>query len=448
MSTALPETLSASFPASSQPNRTLFGHPIGLFVLFFTEMWERFSYYGMRALLMLYMVDSLHYDVHRAGNMYGLYTGLVFLTPIAGGLLADRVMGQRKAILLGGLLMTVGQFTLMAPSEFCFYVALGLLVLGNGFLKPNISVIVGQLYPRDDPRRDAAFSIFYMGINLGAFFSPLVCGTLGQRIGWHWGFGAAGVGMALGLVVYLFGQRYLGDHGQLVQRKEADPGAPAEKITAVEWKRMAVLLVLGIFGNVVFWAAFEQAGSSLAIFAEKSTRLHVDLLNWTVPSSWLQSANPMFIIALAPVFSWLWVRLARAKREPSTPMKFTAGLAMVGAGFAAMMVAGTLYDKSGPVSMGWLLIAYLLNTCGELCISPVGLSVVTKLAPARFGSMTMGLWFASMALANWFSGVFAGEYETMTKAEFFSIPMLMAGGAGAALLLLVRPLRRWMGGIH
>jgi POT family proton-dependent oligopeptide transporter len=460
----------------------LFGHPKGLFVLFFTEMWERFSYYGMRALLILYMIEALHYDMHHAAAVYGLYQGLVYLTPVFGGLIADRYMGQRRAILLGSLLMAAGHFAMCFRPVGVFYFALGLLILGNGFFKPNISVIVGKLYADDDPRRDGAFSIFYMGINIGAFLSPLICGALGQLVGWHYGFGAAGVGMVLGTLIYICGQRHLGEHGLLPAPRvvetedqklvravaalsgltsasgggpgatqpslDGGPGVPV-KLTRIEWQRLGVLLALGVFGNIVFWAAFEQAGSSMALFADKSTRLHLALFNFDVPSSWFQSINPLFIGLLAPLFSAMWIKLAKRQREPSTPLKFVLGMLLVSAGFGTMVVAGHAFDASGArVSMFWLVGAFFLNTCGELCLAPVGLSAVTKLAPARLASLMMGLWFGSMSIGNWLSGQLAGEYDVVSKAEFFSVPAYVALATGVLLLALCRPLQRYMHGVH
>ena len=426
-------------------------HPPGLYVLFFTEMWERFSYYGMRSLLMLYMLEARHFNVAHAGTIYGLYTGCVYLTPILGGLLADRHLGQRRAIAWGAVLMALGHFTLALPATAAFYPALVLLVVGNGLFKPNISVIVGQLYEVTDRRRDSAFSLFYMGINLGAFFSPLICGTLGQWVGWHYGFGAAGIGMLVGLGVYQWGQRHLGSHGLLPQARAARgaaPAAPVAPLTAMVWQRLGVLLVLALCGNVVFWAAFEQAGSSMTLFAEESTRL--DLLgdHGRVPSSWFLAANPFFIALLAPLFTKLWQHLATRHREPSTPLKFALGLTLVAAGFAVMVAAGRAYELHGRVSMVWLLAAYFLHTCGELCVSPVGLSAVTKLAPARFASLLMGFWFASMALANFLGGDLAGDYAQLDKGTFFAIPALTAALAALVLLCMARPLQRMMHGVQ
>jgi POT family proton-dependent oligopeptide transporter len=432
---------------TSDTPTTLWGHPKGLYVLFFTEMWERFSYYGMRALLMLYMIHGLHMSSRASANVYGWYTGLVYLTPILGGYLADTFLGQRKAIWIGGVLMAIGHFAMAFDSLWAFTVALGFLIVGNGFFKPNISVLVGQLYPQNDSRRDGAFTVFYMGINLGAFLSPLICGWLGQKLGWHYGFAAAGVGMLLGLAVYSWGQSYLGRAGlqplKKIQNNNTDQ-APV-RLSSKDWQKIGVIVLLGIFGNIIFWAAFEQAGSSLTLFAEESTRLHVSALKWDMPSSWFQSFNPLFIMLLAPLFSALWVGLAKRNKEPSTPLKFVMGMVLLAAGFGVMVAAGSYVDAGEKVHMGWLTCAYLLHTMGELCVSPVGLSMVTQLAPARLSSVMMGVWLASMALANFVSGLLAAEYSSMAKASFFSMPTTTALYAALALLALSPLLKKMMG---
>lgn len=418
-------------------------HPKGLYLLFSVEMWERFSYYGMRALLVLYMLKALNFSTEEAGRVYGWYTGLVYFTPIIGGYLADRYLGARSCVLIGGVLMAIGHFTMAFEALPFFYTALGLLIVGNGFFKPNISTIVGHLYKKDDPRRDAGFTIFYMGINLGAFFSPLICGTLGEKIGWHWGFGAAGVGMLAGLAMYLWGQhKYLAHHGlkpvrTLEERRENKP------LTQVEKQRIAVIFIMAFF-VIFFWAAFEQAGSSLTIFADQSTNRHISFLNWEFPTSYFQSVNPLLIFILAPLFSNLWIGLARKNRNPSTPMKFVLGLMLLTLGFILMVGAAASYLQSGAVSVLWLLGVYFFHTVGELCLSPVGLSMVSRLSPARFGSLLMGVWFLSSFAANFVGGIFAGNYDAMNPIHFFMIPAATAGGAALLLLLLVRPLTRWM----
>ena len=418
-------------------------HPKGLYLLFGVEMWERFSYYGMRALLVLYMLKALEFSTQDAGRIYGWYTGLVYLTPLLGGYLADRYLGQRACILIGGILMALGHFAMAFQTLPFFYSALGLLILGNGFFKPNISTIVGQLYEKDDPRRDGAFTIFYMGINLGAFFSPLVCGWLGEKIGWHYGFAAAGVGMVAGLIMYMWGQKkYLGDKG--LRPMQATAGAVANlPLTKVEKQRIAVIFILTAF-SVFFWASFEQAGSSLTIFADRSTDRVIPFINWEMPASFYQSVNPLLIFILAPFFSGLWVKLADRNSNPSGPMKFAIGLALLALGFVLMMAAAAVYVESGPVSAFWLIGVYFLHTLGELCLSPVGLSVVSRLAPVQFGSLLMGVWLTGSFVANFVGGIFAGEYDKMDPVTFFMVPTATAAGA-AVLLLLISPwVRRWM----
>jgi POT family proton-dependent oligopeptide transporter len=462
------------------------GHPRGLTTLFFTEMWERFSYYGMRAILILFMTASvteggLGWDARRAATTYGLYTAGVYFTAIPGGWIADRLLGLRRAVLVGGVLIALGHFSMALNLLPSFYAGLVLIVLGTGMLKPNISSIVGRLYAPDDARRDAGFSIFYMGINIGAFIAPIVCGYLGQRVAWHWGFGAAGVGMTLGLVQYVLGRKRLGDAGEIVTAPER-PGATWAKValtllaatavlyllwdykdlvivagtaaffvwlygqgeTAVEKKRTLALIVLFVF-STLFWAGFEQAGSSLNLFAERFTRKTI--FGWEFPASWLQSVNSIFLIALAPVFAWTWVHLGR--REPSSPAKFSLGLLFVGLGFLVVAIAARLSGPEGqPVSPLWLILLYLCHTIGELSLSPVGLSTVTKLAPARLVGSMMGVWFLSLSLGNFIGGRVAGLFETFPLPSLFGAVFLTTTASAVVLALLVRPIRRLMSGVH
>jgi POT family proton-dependent oligopeptide transporter len=479
------------------------GHPRGLSTLFFTELWERFSYYGMRALLILFMTaplagGGLAFDVRRAGAIYGLYTFSVYFTAIPGGWIADRLLGQRRAVLVGGILIALGHYSLFLMTLGgigLFYAGLVLIVLGTGLLKPNISSIVGQLYAPEDQRRDAGFSIFYMGINVGAWISPLVCGWLGQKIGWHWGFGAAAVGMTLGVVQYVLGGRRLGEAGHLTVRP-ANPGllwaivlgmlaATAGalfyffqyKLVLValvtagffgwlfqqardgkERKRVGALLVLFVF-STLFWSGFEQAGSSLNLFADRITRN--TFLGWNFPSSWFQSVNAMFIWMLAPVFAWIWMKLG--PREPSSPAKFAFGLLFVGLGFlvvalgartSAPVAAGlpvtaeTRLEPQHLVSPMWLIAVYLLHTIGELCLSPVGLSAVTKLAPERLVGSMMGVWFLSIALGNLIGGEVSRYFETFALPNLFGAVFLTTAGSALVLALLVKPIRRLMSGVH
>jgi len=490
--------------AAVAPTTGFFGHPRGLATLFFTEFWERFSYYGMRALLILYMTAAvdrggLGFSDSRSGAIYGLYTAFVYLLALPGGWIADQLLGQRRAVFLGGCIIALGHFSLAVESITFFYLGLVLIVIGTGLLKPNISTMVGELYPEGGARRDAGFSIFYMGINLGAFVAPLVCGPLGQRVNWHWGFAAAGFGMVIGLIQYVIQGKHLGNAGlrpnaagdPVARRKtfqiligalvltalaaalaasgairvsvEALAGATgvvivglallyltvqlvAGGLDATEKKRMLVIFVLFIF-SAIFWSGFEQAGSSLNLFAERLTDLNVFGRN--MPASVLQAVNPILIIALAPVFAWLWVRLARANREPSAPTKFSLGLILLGLGFGVMVWASILTSgQTRQVGPSWLILTYLFHTCGELCLSPVGLSTVTKLAPQRKVGQMMGIWFMSVSLGNLMAGLVAGRFESLPLPQIFGTVMAVTAGAGLVLALFIKPIRNMMSGVR
>jgi POT family proton-dependent oligopeptide transporter len=419
--------------------KDLFGHPRGLAVLFFTEMWERFSYYGMRALLVYYMIKHLMFTQAQASQIYGLYTGLVYLTPVFGGMLADRVIGQRRAVILGAILMAIGHF-LMA-SEALFFPALLFLILGNGAFKPNISAQVGNLYAAGDPRRDRAFSIFYVGINVGAFFSPLVCGTLGEVYGWHYGFSAAGVGMVAGLVVYLAGQKWLApdslaNHDRTGNRVVAPLSRPEKSRV---WGLIAVCLF-----SVAFWAAYEQQGNTIALWADAHTDRYV--FGWEFPASWFQSLNPAFIFLGTPFLVAFWARQARKHREPSTVAKMALGCFLVAAGFLVMIPAARIHSAEGtPVSTLWLVAFTALITLGELYLSPVGLSLVTKLSPARIVSMMMGVWFLSSFMGNYASGFLGHFWEKMPKDTFFLMIAMIAFAAGVGIVSILKPLKRAVG---
>ena len=430
------------------------GHPPGLSTLFFTEMWERFSYYGMRALLILYMTapvtaGGLGFDTPRAASIYGWYTFGVYAASIPGGWVADRLVGQYASVLLGGIIIALGHFSLAFHPLPLFFFGLFLIVCGTGLLKPNISTMVGSLYSPEDSRRDAGFSIFYMGINIGATVAPLVVGTLGQRFDWHVGFGAAGVGMTLGLVQYVLGRKRL---RPALDRLEAgaprlEPGNPPATrppFTPKEWKRIAAVGVFFVF-SVLFWGAYEQAGSSLNLFADRYTRLSA--FGVKLESSWFQSLPAVFVIVLAPVFAWLWVRLG--PREPSSPAKFALGLLLVSLSFLLLAPAAAIAQgQAVRVSPTWLFGVYLLQVMGELCLSPIGLSVVTKLAPARIVGSMMGVWFLSLAFGNKLGGWVAGFFTTVPLPQLFGTVFGVTAAAALVLVALVKPIRRLMGGIH
>ena len=474
---------------------SFFGHPRGLATLFFTEMWERFSYYGMRAILILFMTapaarGGLAFGVAQAGLIYGLYTSLVYLMSVPGGWIADRLLGQRKAVLWGGILIVLGQFSLVIPALPSFYAGLALLVLGTGLLKPNISTMVGQLYGREDHRRDAGFSIFYMGINMGALLAPLAVGYVGQRVNWNLGFLLAGVGMTAGLIQYWLGGKYLWSGLQPATgasapalRKACVVVAPivvvligAAAILPITLKAVAdtfgvvlIAVTIAVFGwlllskqwtseerrrllaaavlflaAALFFSAYEQAGSTLTLLADRSTDNR--LLGLPFPSSWFQALPALYVIALAPLFAWLWMGLGR--REPSSPAKFAFGLMLVGLGFAVVSI-GALRAASGVrISPLWLAATYLLHVLGEMCLSPVGLSAMTKLAPAKVASLMMGVWFLAGSIGDYIGGRFGALYETYSPASLFAVVAAATMALGFVLLLLARPIRRLMGGVN
>jgi POT family proton-dependent oligopeptide transporter len=486
-------------------DQAFFGHPRGLSTLFFTEMWERFSYYGMRALLILFMTapaaaGGLGFDTAVAGAIYGLYTSMVYMTSLPGGWIADRLIGQRRAVLVGGVIIACGHFSMAFPSLTTFYVGLALIVAGTGMLKGNAAVIVGALYGAQDSRRDAGFSIYYMGINLGAFIAPLVCGYLGQRINWHIGFGAAGAGMVLGLVQYVLGGKYLGDAGlhpapatspqaaaRLKARAQLAGAVALAAVVAfaagmytgtvpISAKQIAdaagyalLLIVVLFFGwlffvgdwtraerrrlyaigvlfvaSAIFWSEFEQAGSTLNLFADRATRTSV--LGWGFPSSYFQSLQPLFIITFAPVFAWVWIRLGR--REPSSPAKFGLGLLCVGSGFAILVVAASLAADGVKVAPWWLVVTYLLHTFGELSLSPVGLSATTKLAPARVVGLMMGVFYLAISVGNFIGGRLSSLYGSMPLPRLFGAITAVALAAGLVMFALTPPIKRLMGDVN
>ena len=491
-------------------SRQFFGHPRGLGTLFFTELWERFSYYGMRAILILFMTAPLEagglaFDVGTAGAIYGLYTGMVYLACLPGGWLADRLLGARRATLIGGGIIMGGHVCLAVPTLSSFYVGLVLLVIGTGLLKPNVSSMVGQLYAAEDRRRDAGFSLYYMGINTGGFLAPLVCGALAQSEGfrtllkgcgiapslaWHFGFGAAAVGMALGLITYARGVRHFGSAGlsptdsavKAADRRVARRGAGLLVLLALlaaglvssgtlsvsaatlgnafgvlllavtvaffswiftrdDWsasERRRLWLILALFlGATAFWSLYEQGGSTLNLFAERNT--DTTLLGYDFPASWMQSLNPIYIICgLAPAFAWLWPRLGN--REPTSPAKFALGLAFMALGYGVMIAAGGIAEGGVRVSPGWLAVMYFLHTLGEMCLSPVGLSAMTRLAPVRIASLTMGVWFLASSIGSYLGGRVAGLYDSLSLTQIFTALTVFAVLSATLMACLVKPL--------
>lgn len=454
--------------------------PAALPMIFFTEMWERFSYYGMRALLVLYLVNAVGMERANALQIYATYTGLVYLTPILGGYLADRYLGKRKAVLIGGLTMALGHFAMAFPS--LLHLALGLLIIGNGFFKPNMSTLLGSLYREHDPRRDGGFTIYYMGVNLGAFLAPLVAGTLGEKIGWHWGFGCAGVGMCLGLAQFVYGQAKLGNAGLSQGKTHLDrrdyieilaisvASVPLVYVVMAAWSVLGpvwalvptaiklalpvallvallvyikrscpteefhgslAIIILGLF-VVFFWMGFEQAGGTMSLFADKQTdRL---MFGWELPSSYFQSINPLAIFALGLPFAAMWTWLETTRFASSTPTKMALGMIILGLGFIVLAIADA--QTAGGIKVGpqWLFIVFILHTMGELCLSPIGLSMVTKLAPARLVALMMGVWYTANAAANYLAGVLE---EMLTGTSFPLYWFLVGSSVGAGILLLL-----------
>jgi len=430
-------------------DRGFFGHPRGLSTLFFTEMWERFSYYGMRAFLIYYMTASvaaggLGFAVANAGTIYGLYTGSAWGAAILGGIVADRWLGQYRSVLIGGIIIALGHFTLAFRALPFFYTGLVLIVVGTGLLKPNVSNLVGALYKPGDSRRDAGFSIFYMGINLGALFGPLIAGYLAQRVDWHLGFACAGVGMTFGLIQYVVGRNRLQTPAAAAPAADAEPEPPKATFTAIEWKRMAAIVVFFLVA-ILFWGAYEQAGSSLALFADQNTRLEV--FGFSFPSSWFQSVQPIFVITLAPIFAWIWVRLG--PRDPSVPAKLALGVLFMGLAFLILVPAGAMAQSEGVrVSPWWLVASYGISELGELCLYPVGLSAVTKLSPVRILGLMMGVWMLSNAFGNMLAGSSARFFVSMPLQQYFGEVALILFVTAAVMFALVKPIRGLMGGVR
>jgi POT family proton-dependent oligopeptide transporter len=443
------------------PRRDIFGHPRGLTFLFATEMWERFSYYGMRALLVLYMVKYLLLPGHAesvigldalkhalewflgplgtqpfSSHIYGLYTGLVYLTPLLGGILADRLLGQHRTIILGATLMALGHF--MMAFEPLFLFALTLLILGNGAFKPNISAQVGSLYAPGDRRRDRAYSIFYVGINVGAFLAPLVCGTLGEELGWHYGFTAAGIGMTLALLIYLRALPTLPPDELQRAKSEHVYNKPLDRN---EWRGILALIALFV-PTAFFWATYEQQGNTIVLWADDHTDRYINLLFWRgeIPITWFQAFNPFLIFAFTPFVVGLWARQAKRGTEPSTVIKMSLGC--FGVTLANLIMAGAAWNAAGDeASWLWLLGYFVVITIGELYLSPIGLSLVSKVAPARLVSMLMGFWLAASFAGNFIAGWLGSFWSEMDKLTFFLMIAGIAAIAGAVIFAFDRPLR-------
>ena len=506
-------TNSSTMQSHPEGSRSFFGHPVGLGTLFFTELWERFSYYGMRALLILFMTAAaveggLGIDDTTAAAIYGLYTAGVYLAALPGGWLADRVFGQQNAIWYGGIIIAAGHIMLslpgfgLVPESYGFFLGLILIVVGTGLLKPNISSCVGELYPEGGSRKDSGYVLYYMGINLGALLGPLICGALRINLGWHWGFAAAAIGMIAGLVVYRATQRHLGEFGlephptPPEQQRQTDwmrnliyaataglfvvaflSLGGAIEINAVALSQISVYLIVGaailFFGRVLldgslnllekkrtvvlialfigaalFWSGFEQAGSSLNLFADRYTAR--ELLGLAIPAEWFQSLNPLYILILAPFFSALWINLGRRNMDPSIPLKFALGFLQLGLGFGFMWIAASLIQDGGQVLPTWLLLTYLFHTTGELCLSPIGLSATSKLAPRRYYSQMMGMWFMGAALGNLLAGLIAGEFSGDNVAAFPERyrQIVIFCAVTTVAFLIATPFLKRMSGLH
>lgn len=493
-------------------NAQWLGHPRGLATLFFTEMWERFSYYGMRAILVLAMVAMVEGENPGLGiskevalAIYGLYTASVYLSGLPGGWIADRLIGQRNAVFSGGVIIATGHFTMALNTQATFFIGLVLIALGTGLLKPNVSALVGGLYANaESARKDAGYSLFYMGINLGSFIGKLLCGWLGEKVGWHWGFGAAGVFMVAGLIQYKLTEHHLGSIG-LVPVSTGDAARDARNrrwgwtavglfmtgavavmvaalmgalvlnapaiakgsgvfivllavvsfgwlllfggLSAIERQRVGVVIVLFV-GAALFWSGFEQAGSSFTLFAKEHTDRVV--LGWEMPASWIQAINPLLIVILSPFFAALWVNLAKRNLNPSTPVKFALGLLQMSIGFAVLAWASVYVAAGEKVAPTWLLLTYLFHTMGELCLSPVGLAAVNKLSPARYQGMMFGMWFTASALGKLIAGLLAGHLaqdDVAGMSARFQFVFFTAAGAGILMLLLAKPVQRLMGDV-
>lgn len=436
-----------------QSKDELWGHPKGLYILFFTELWERFSYYGMRAILVLYLISSASgdnpgfgWDEGDAISLYGTYTMLVYVMSIAGGLIADKLWGQKRTVLIGGLLLCAGHGILAVDALWAFYTGLGLIILGVGGLKPNISTMVGGLYPQGDLRRDKGFTIFYIGINIGAFLSALIVGGVAEVYGWHYGFGLAGIGMLLGQAVFMWGQKFLKGVGEATKDlSPTEAAAKAKPLTNIEWDRMKVMGISFLL-IIVFWGAFEQAGGLMNIYTAQKTDLSlsftIPFIGDAVPASWFQSVNAFFIITLGVPLASFWVWWKTRGRESSSIFKMAIGVIIMGVGFLFMSAAAIQFEAEGSSAMYWLVLAYLFHTIGELCASPVALSYITKLAPLKYASLMMGVYFAATGLGNKVAGLVGEWSQSAGELEIFTGIAIFCTIIGLLVIALLKPLKR------
>lgn len=434
--------------ADRPEKQELFGHPKGLYILFFTELWERFSYYGMRALFTLFLVAETTADNAGFGwtnddalALYGWYTMLVYVSSIPGGWIADRFLGQKKTVMLGGALLCIGHTVLALNSEVSFYIGCLFIILGVGGLKPNISSMVGGLYKPKDERRDLGFYIFYMGINIGGFIAPIVCGYIGEKINWHYGFGLAAIGMFVGQLVYIWGQKYLKDVGNLISKKnEKDREILNKPLTRIEKDRVKVLLISFLL-IILFWAAFEQAGGLMNLYAKQKTDRDFFGL-FTIPASVFQSVNSFFIIILATTVGAFWLKWRKKGNEASSLFKIALGIIIMALGFGFMSAAAAESEATGSSAMYWLILAYLFHTIGELCSSPVSLSFITKLAPLKYASIIMGLYWAATGLGNKIAGLIGQSAQNLGEFEIFTGIAVIWSLIGVLVIILLKPLKR------
>ncbi|HXH99326.1 MAG TPA: peptide MFS transporter [Sphingobacteriaceae bacterium] len=427
----------------------LSGHPKGLYILFFTELWERFSFYGMRAILVLFLVASSTGDNPGFGwtesdalKLYAWYTFLVYLSSIPGGILADKWLGQKKTVYLGGALLVVGHSILAVQALWAFYTGLAFIIAGVGCLKPNISTMVGGLYAPGDERRDKGFTIFYIGINIGAFLSALIVGYVGETHGWHYGFGLAGIGMAIGQIVFMMGQKHLKGVGEASKSLSASEQAAKKKpLTKVEKDRIVVMLISFLL-IIVFWGAFEQAGGLMNLYADQKTDRTLSFLNWEIPASWFQSVNAFFIITLGAPVAAFWYNWKHKGKESSSIFKMALGVIIMGWGFLFMAAASNQFENEGSSAMYWLVLAYLFHTIGELCASPVALSYITKLSPLKYASIMMGVYFAATGLGNYVAGWVGVWSQSAGELEIFMGIAIFCTLIGGLVIAMLKPLKR------